>query len=879
MSREIDVRTVSGRLDEDRKVALNAAADAVSAELPGDHAVRVVSFDTATGNAAVTVSDGATAEPGDYVERALAHVQRISPALGLADEQPPEFAADPQYQQTSTGAVAVHLRQLYKAIPIHDAAETVRFDPDGRLRETAGRTVTVVGDLAPTPLLDAADAVRAAAEHLARPDDDPGPYGEEYGEPPLDLAAFEPVTTTIAGDRPDRLTVLQTPPFEHPITVTLTWFPLDETLRLAWRTTLEVPGGAQWRVLVDAADGQVLLATQVSWAVVGRCDAVLSAGAQRRAVTMPMTADAQGAPVGPGLPAGFPDHWLVDATTAGNAVRAVLAPALTPVGGTSAGGEVTFAAPPDPAAPEALVTNLFVLCNIAHDVLYLLGFRERDGNFQHDNHGRGGRAGDPVVAAVHAGAVFGLANMATPSDGMRPRMNMGLLVATGRHTALDPDIVYHEYAHGLSNRLVGGPLDNASLEAIQSGGLGEGWSDFIACTITGKTLVGDWVRPPLGLRRARYDDDYPDTYADLGSPRFSRVHDIGELWCATLLSLARAIGRWECAQIVVDALKLTAANPSLLAARDAILLAADAFSTARGDDETARAGFVFTTWEVFARFGMGPAAATDGPALSGIVADFTPPPRPSTTQLRAEVAPGLAIPDNDPAGVRSVLVLPDSGPVRELTVTVAITHPWRGDLVVTLSAPDGRRVDLHRRGGGGSDHLRRSWSTAADAALAGLRGAPSGGAWTLAVADHARLDVGTLDRWSLEVEVGESRPAADLAVELGTRIPDGADATTSEVQVELPGLVRTLAVEVDITHPKIGEVLVSLSGPTGKRATLHRRSAQDGDQLRTTYGCAEGEPLAAFVGLEAHGTWTLKVAGRDGGGAGKVNRWRLLCEA
>lgn len=877
MSREIDVRGTAGPVDDGRRSALHTAAEMVSAALPGDHEVRVVSFDAVTGNAAVTVSDGAAIGTGDYVARALAHLQRISPALGLADEQPPEFQADPDYQQTSTGAVAVHLRQLYKAIPVYDATETVRFHPDGSLQETAGRSVTVTGDVQVNPTLGAVDALREAVAHLAATEGEPSPFGEEYGEPPLDLSGFDPVVTGVVGDRPDRATVVQTAPFTHPVTLALVWFPLDGALRLAWHTTLEVPGGPQYRVIVDAADARVLLCRRLSWEVVGSCEAVLTAGAARSPVRMPMPAAAHGAPVGAGLPAGFPDHWLVDATTAGNAVRALHAASLTPVAGGIAGGEVVFAPPADPAAPEGLVTNLFVLCNIVHDVLYLLGFRERDGNFQQDNKGRGGRAGDPVVALVHPGAVFGLANMSTPPDGQRPRMNMGLLLATNRHTALDPDIVYHEYAHGLTNRLVGGPLDSESLDAVQSRGMGEGWGDFIACTITGKTTVGDWVRPPLGLRRARYDDAFPDTYSDLGGPRHTRVHDIGELWCATLLSLARRIGRWECAQVVVDGLKLTAANPSFLAARDAILLAADAFSAARGDDEAAQAAFVFAIWDVFSRFGMGPAATTDGPTLTGIVADFTPPPRPSTTRLRAEATPGLAIPDNDPAGVRSVIGLPDGGPVLELAVSVEITHPFRGDLVVTLTAPDGRRVDLHRRSGGGADHLRRSWSTGADPALAAVRGAPSGGSWTLAVADVAPVDVGTLDRWSLEVEVGESRPAADLAVELGTRIDSTREGTTSEVQVELTGVIRSLTVELDVTHIRIGDLLISLRGPTGKRATLQRRSTDDTEHLAARFGCGEGEPLAGFVGLAARGAWSLRIAGRNGG-AGKVNRWRLHCE-
>ena len=130
------------RLDDTRREQLHDAATSVSDDvLPGRHRIRVASFDAATGNAAVVVSD--SDEPrsqGDHVARALQHLQRISPALGLTAEQAPEYAADPSDQTTSTGAVAVNLRQLYKGIPIYDASETVRFDADGRLLEVAGRS-------------------------------------------------------------------------------------------------------------------------------------------------------------------------------------------------------------------------------------------------------------------------------------------------------------------------------------------------------------------------------------------------------------------------------------------------------------------------------------------------------------------------------------------------------------------------------------------------------------------------------------------------------------------------------------------------------------------------------------------------------------------
>ncbi|MEP6666604.1 MAG: M36 family metallopeptidase, partial [Nocardioidaceae bacterium] len=766
MVREIDVREVTDLVEADRSATLRAAATEISDNvLSGDHRVRIASFDATTGNAAVVVSEAAGTISGDYAARALQHLQRISPALGLDPTQAPEYVADPSTQVTSAGVVAVHLRQLYKGIPIYDAAEIVRFDADGRLLEVAGRPITVPVDIPVTNSVRAEDALRTAAAHVAEAGDPAGatadPFGQPLVDPAMDLTAFAPVERTSGAGRPDRPTTFDAPPFEHVVTVALMWFPLTEGLRLAWHTKLAVPQGAAYRVMVDAMTNEILLAKRLTRRLGGVADVVLAAGGAPQHIDMPRPASSYGAPVPAGLPAGYPDDWLLNQSTRGASVHAVLEPGAVPVQGTTSGASVTF---PQQTAPDRYVVNLFALCSSMHDLLYLLGFREAEGNFQTDNHGRGGRSGDPVVAHVYPQAVWGTANMGTPPDGSQPTMNMGLVTSTGRHTALDPDVVFHEYTHGLTNRLVGGPLDDASLDALQSSSMGEGWSDFFACVALGKTVVGDWVVDSQeGIRNHRYDDNFPDNYGSLGTGIYNGddVHNIGEIWCATLMTLSRRIGAWEAAQVVVDGLKLTAANPSFLAARDAIVMAADRRAVGRGDSEIARAEFVYQVWEVFADYGMGPAARTGGAGtLRGIRADFTKPPRPSSgASVSGAATPAVGIPDNDPGGVTSTIDLPDNGVVRGIEVSVDITHTYRGDLEVTLIPPGGKHVVLSHRSGGSSDDLKQTWRSIDHAGLAALAGEPTGGTWRLSVADLAARDTGTLSEWSIQVEVAEASPA------------------------------------------------------------------------------------------------------------------------
>lgn len=884
MVHEIDVREAVDRVDDGRHEALQAAAEEVSDRvLPGDHRLRVMSLDATTGNAAVVTSYDATPGGGDHVARALRHLQRISPALGLTADQAPEYVADPVEQTTSSGAVAVHLRQQYKGILIYDAAETVRFEPDGSIREVAGRSVTAPPDLPVVPTVSAEQALRTAAAHVGAQEEAGDPadvpldqFGQPLVDPGLDLSAFAPVQRTSGADRPDRTSTFDAPPFPHAVTVSLIWFPLGDTLRLAWHMKLGVPAGAVFRVIVDAADSRLLLVKRLTQAVAGRATVVLRPGAPAATVDLPLDPTSYGAPVPADLPAGFPFDWLVDATTRGSSVRAVIAPNATPVTGTAQNGSVTFQT--DPVTPDGLAVNLFALCSSMHDLLYLLGFREADGNFQVDNLGHGGRPMDPVIAHVHPGAVWGTANMGTPPDGSQPTMNMGLVTSTNRHTALDADVVLHEYTHGLTNRLVGGALDDTSLDAIQSGGMGEGWSDFFACTAMGKTVVGDWVvNQPTGIRRFRYDASFPDDYGDLGTGRYDQVHNIGELWCATLMALSRAIGAWTTAQVVVDALKLTAANPSFLAARDAIVLAADHHSRARGDDPTTHADFVHTVWTVFAERGMGPQARTGGATnLAGIVADFEPPPRPTATAtVRGEAAPALAIPDNQVAGVISRVTLPDSGPIRSVAVTVDITHTYIGDLEVKLLAPGGQQATLHARAGSSTRDLHQTWTSDSLAALAALHGGPSGGVWALSVADRATRDTGSLDAWSLEIAVGETRAGIEAEATPALAIPDNKPSgIRSEIAVAATGTITALQLDIDITHTYVGDLEVKLVAPDGTRVKVHGRTGGGGDNLITSYTSQTGV-LAPFVGKSVQGTWALLVADRAGQDVGKLNRWRL----
>jgi Fungalysin metallopeptidase (M36) len=171
---------------------------------------------------------------------------------------------------------------------------------------------------------------------------------------------------------------------------------------------------------------------------------------------------------------------------------------------------------------------------------------------------------------------------------------------------------------------VGGPMNVNALSAPQSGGMGEGWGDYVACSLNNVTVLGNWIlNNTAGIRAFPYDSNFPDHFGKLGTGRYNEVHNNGEIWCATLMEMNRRTDKSLAMQLVVDALKLSPANPSFLQMRDAIVLALDHMLTAGRINGPQRDAAWQGIWGAFAKFGMGPQAASNGAQLNGIVADFT----------------------------------------------------------------------------------------------------------------------------------------------------------------------------------------------------------------------------------------------------------------
>lgn len=186
----------------------------------------------------------------------------------------------------------------------------------------------------------------------------------------------------------------------------------------------------------------------------------------------------------------------------------------------------------------------------------------------------------------------------------------------------DNGIIAHEFGHGISNRLTGGPSAAGCLGNDEQ--MGEGWSDFFTLITTAKAGdTGDMPRGignyadrkeanGTGIRRQRYSTDFTvnnQTYDDViatGAP-----HPLGEVWVSIVWDLYWALvdeygfdedvingtgGNNIAIQLVMDGMKLQTCSPGFVSGRDAII-SADYINN-DGDNAC-------LIWEVFARRGVG----------------------------------------------------------------------------------------------------------------------------------------------------------------------------------------------------------------------------------------------------------------------------------
>ncbi len=258
---------------------------------------------------------------------------------------------------------------------------------------------------------------------------------------------------------------------------------------------------------------------------------------------------------------------------------------------------------------------------------------------------------------------------------------------------LDNGIIAHEFGHGISTRLTGGPGNSSCLgsnapannycgNTRENGS--EGWSDFFGLMVSTNwatalltdgalsrsigTYANGQTPTGAGFRIKPYSTNTAinnETYANVGDATYcGGIHNIGEVWCTAIWEMTWAIinqegvispnlydyspstnaGNIIAMKLVMEGLKLQPCTPGFVDQRDAILAA----------DRNLYAGrHACAMWTAFAKRGLG-YGANQGSSNSVLdqTASTALPPAPTivTQPIDLNVASGANAPFTASAG-------------------------------------------------------------------------------------------------------------------------------------------------------------------------------------------------------------------------------------
>jgi len=197
-----------------------------------------------------------------------------------------------------------------------------------------------------------------------------------------------------------------------------------------------------------------------------------------------------------------------------------------------------------------------------------------------------------------------------------------------RDASFDNGVIAHEYGHGISNRLIGGPGQAGCLNSAEQ--MGEGISDFVTLLLTveeGDTRedargIGNYVDHLApdggGIRTYPYSTDLainPRTYSEVpgfldanGAPL---IYSIGEVWTIAMWEVYwnlvekygldvtwqdETAGNFVAGRLFIEGMKLAPCNPTLVEMRDAVLTADEILYGGENELEL---------WTGFAKRGLG----------------------------------------------------------------------------------------------------------------------------------------------------------------------------------------------------------------------------------------------------------------------------------
>lgn len=810
----------------------------------------------------------------------------------------------------------VHLRfnQVLDGILSFDSGIDGHVTADGRLINVSGAPVPGARLSDTDPALGARAGLRAAREAVD---------GAESLPAATDVSAKPEQTTTFAGGE----------------RAVLRWSATADGPRLAWSVIADDGGERFYDVLVDAESGALLR----------RQDLTSDLGEARYFGADPLqTPD----PIEITMPPAWYDDNAGGTRLWGQYARTYIDGGnQSPAPGEEQGGERVQipASSGAPAAPDWLYTqstnfpgakpcplsgctwnnqeeeseevnqfqagtNAHVVTSRFHDYLEQapIGFDEASGNFQRTNTSGSGVGNDYVRVEVNDGGGRNNANFFSPPDGIAPRMQMYLRTTLDVNSSDQADVIYHEYGHGLSSRLVVNASGSSALSGFQSRMMGEAWSDFYSLDLLvheghipdtpapGEVQLGYYANSPGGVRYKPIDcpvnptetkaacneasvglvrggytyGDIVPMYALLLPPPFAPLynegpHDGSEIWGETLWDIRTALGRETALALITGGMRLSVDGPSMLDMRDAILQQAVAMRSAPGapDDHYE------ALWEIFAKRGMGADATTRSAGSTtpeegfGLVTSAGPPtftdPYPGGDE-DGTIEPGEQFEISQE--LRAVTSADVDGVIGTLTGGTIVdgTAAWPllgGDREAANEDP------LVARLSPGCTQSALTLSLASTKGTSKVRyvfDKRPGSRETVTLADATGAEPGVT---TASFEVLGSGNVSDVDLRIG----DLRHARMDQLEIELVHDGVSAVVFDDI--PWAGQEMVNLIFDSDSASAIYEAlgaGTMTGRRQPQTQNA-----LDAFNGHPVAGTWTLRITDDEEGTAGVLYRWGI----
>jgi subtilisin-like proprotein convertase family protein len=131
-------------------------------------------------------------------------------------------------------------------------------------------------------------------------------------------------------------------------------------------------------------------------------------------------------------------------------------------------------------------------------------------------------------------------------------------------------------------------------------------------------------------------------------------------------------------------------------------------------------------------------------------------------------------------------------------------------------------------------------------------------------------------QWNQMGGIELPKPAPRNIAVGGTASPNAEikdnSAVTSTIKIDQDVDITKAKLNLDIDHTYKGDLVVSLTSPSGKTAVISNRAGGSADNIKGDFD------LSAFAGESSKGDWKLTVEDKAARDTGKLNSWNLAIE-